>query len=156
MTPQMRYNFWDAALVDEFLADNVLSQYDVVSDGDGWGISGHSSGGIAAFMAGWYRPDKFRKLLTHDASFPNTGDYMGMSLLDAVQAGAVQPLRVYLMSGPSDIPGWYSANTDAFNVLSGKGYHVMFRTEDSDHYPPLAGVADYVTALKWMWRNYSL
>jgi len=59
-------------LVDEIIPDVVLSKYDIVEDPDGWGVSGHSSGGIVAFMAGWYRPDKFHKLLTHNASFSNT------------------------------------------------------------------------------------
>ncbi|HXK16938.1 MAG TPA: alpha/beta hydrolase-fold protein, partial [Polyangiaceae bacterium] len=90
-------------LVDQFLTDIVLPKYDIVDDPEGWGISGHSSGGIAAFMAGWYRPEKFRKLFTHDASFSNTGNYMNMSLLGAVDASPIKPLRVYLMSGPNDL-----------------------------------------------------
>ncbi|HWZ93060.1 MAG TPA: alpha/beta hydrolase-fold protein, partial [Polyangiaceae bacterium] len=98
-------------LVNEFLPANVLAQYDIVTDPDGWEIGGHSSGGIAAFMAGWYRPDKFRKLLTFDASFPNTTPNSGVALLDDINQSAVKPLRTYLMSGPNDLGGWYPANT---------------------------------------------
>jgi enterochelin esterase family protein len=143
-------------LVDQFLTDIVLPKYDIVDDPEGWGISGHSSGGIAAFMAGWYRPEKFRKLFTHDASFPNTGNYMNMSLLGAVDAAPVKPLRVYLMSGPMDLGGWYNANTDAFNRLTAKQYHVQYITETSGHFPPQAGIQDVTNALKWMWRGYKL
>jgi enterochelin esterase-like enzyme len=141
-------------LVEQFLPDVVLSKYDIVSDPDGWAISGHSSGGIAAFMAGWHRPDKFRKLLTHSASFPLPGDYMGMSLIESIDAKETQPLRVYLMSGPNDLGGWYPANTEAADHLAAKGYHYQYRTETSSHYPPQAGAQDFANALRWMWRGY--
>ncbi len=145
-------------LVDEFLAQNVLNKYTIVTDPDGWGIGGHSSGGIAAFMAGWYRTEKFHKLLTHDASFPNTGNNMGVSLLGSVDASPTKPLRVYLMSGPNDLdaPNWYNQNTSAATKLAAKGYHYQYRTENSQHYPPVAGVSDFANALRWMWRGYKL
>jgi len=143
-------------LVDEFLPTNVLKQYDIVTDPDGWSIGGHSSGGIAAFMAGWYRPDKFRKLLTFDASFPNTRPNNGVALLDAINQADAKPLRVYLMSGPNDLGGWYDANTKAASELAAKNYHYIYRVETSSHYPPLAAQQDFANALKWMWRGYKL
>lgn len=143
-------------IVDEFLKDVVLPKYDIVDDPNGWAISGHSSGGIAAFMVGWYRPEKFRKLLTHDASFPNTGDYMGMSLLESVDASPQKPLRVYLMSGPNDLGGWEGANNNAFDKLTAKQYHVRYIHENSQHFPPQAGVQDFADGLRWMWRGYEL
>ncbi len=143
-------------LVNEFLPANVLGAYDIVSDPDGWGIGGHSSGGIAAFMAGWYRPDKFRKLLTFDASFPNTHDNMGVSLLDSIMVSAVKPIRTYLMSGPNDLGGWYTANTTAASELAALGYHYQYEVETSTHYPPLAAQQDFPNALRWMWRGYEL
>ncbi len=143
-------------IVDEFLKDVVLPKYDIVDDPEGWAISGHSSGGIAAFMVGWYRPEKFRKLMTHDASFSNTGDYMGMSLMAAVDTSPLKPLRVYLMSGPNDLGGWLNANTNAFTKLTAKQYHVRFITETSQHFPPQAGIQDFADGLRWMWRGYKL
>jgi len=145
-------------LIDEFLPENVLSKYSIATDADGWGIGGHSSGGIAAFMVGWYRSEKFHKLLTHDASFPNTGDNNGVSLLGSVDASPLKPLRVYLMSGPNDLdaPNWYNGNTNAATALAAKHYHYQYRTENSTHYPPVAGVSDFANALRWMWRGYKL
>jgi len=143
-------------LVNEFLPTNVLGKYDIVTDPDGWEIGGHSSGGIAAFMAGWYRPDKFRKLLTFDASFPNTQDNNGISLLDDINQSAVKPLRTYLMSGPNDLGGWYPANTQAAMELGAKSYHYQYKVETSTHYPPLAAVTDYANVMRWMWRGYKL
>ncbi len=143
-------------LVNEFLPTNVLNQYDIVTDPDGWLIGGHSSGGIAAFVAGWYRPDKFRKLLTFDASFPNTKPNNGVALLDAINQADAKPLRTYLMSGPNDLGGWYDANTKAATELAAKNYHYIYRVETSSHYPPLAAQQDFANALKWMWRGYQL
>lgn len=143
-------------LVNEFLPANVLNQYAIVTDPDGWLIGGHSSGGIAAFMAGWYRPDKFRKLLTFDASFPNTHPNNGVALLDAISQADPKPIRTYLMSGPNDLGGWYDANTKAASELAAKNYHYIYRVETSSHYPPLAAQQDFANALKWMWRGYKL
>lgn len=139
-------------VIDEFLKDVVLPKYDIVDDPEGWAISGHSSGGVAAFIAGWYRPEKFHKILTHDASFAIPGG----SLLNSIDSSAVKPLRTYLMSGPNDLGGWYDANTSAFNKLTAKQYHVRYITETSQHFPPQAGVQDFANALRWMWRGYKL
>lgn len=139
-------------VIDEFLKDVVLPKYDIVDDPEGWAISGHSSGGVAAFIAGWYRPEKFHKILTHNASFAIPGS----SLLNAIDSNAAKPLRVYLMSGPNDLGGWYDANNSAFNKLTAKQYHVRYITETSQHFPPQAGVQDFANALRWMWRGYKL
>ena len=97
-------------LIDEFIPAIVTKDYAIVTDPDGWGTSGHSSGGIAAFMTGWYRPEKFHKLLTLDASFPNTQNYMGMSLIGAIGSSPMKPLRVYLMSASDLVGAQFSAN----------------------------------------------
>jgi enterochelin esterase family protein len=147
---------YSSFLIDEFIPAIVTKDYALVTDPDGWGTSGHSSGGIAAFMTGWYRPEKFHKLLTLDASFPNTQNYMGMSLIGSIGSSAVKPLRVYLMSGPNDLGGWFNANTSAATALANKGYHYEFRTEQSQHYPPLAAQQDFPSGMRWMWRGYKL
>ena len=144
-------------LIDEFVPNVVAKDYSIVTDPDGWGTSGHSSGGIAAYITGWYRPDKFRKLLTLDASFPNTGNYMGVSLLSSIDQSPAKPLRVYLMSGPKDLTqDWYTQNTSAATKLAAKMYHYQYRVEQSTHYPPLGAQADIATAMRWMWRGYKI
>ncbi len=148
-TPSDQYSQF---LLDEFLPDAILSQYDIVDDAEGWGIGGHSSGGICAFMVGWYRPDKFRKLLTHNASFSNTDG----AFPAAINAEPQKPLRVYLLSSPNDLGGWFDANNDAAAALEAKGYHYRYRTGSGMHYPPTQAVADYPEALRWMWRGYTL
>lgn len=140
-------------VIDEFLPANILPNYDIVEDPDGWGISGHSSGGIAAFMIGWYRPDKFRKLLTHNASFPNTDGQFPMLV---EQEPTAKPLRVYLLSSPNDLGGWYQDNNEAADILMMKNYHYRYLQGTGQHFPPRQAEADYPNSLRWMWRNYTL
>lgn len=173
-TPSDRYSRF---LVDEILPDLILSKYDIVEDPEGWSLVGHSSSGICAFMAGWYRPDKFRKLMTHNASFPNT---QGMFPRLVREFATTKPLRINMVSSPLDLgrnadgggqSSWFQGNNEAGQVLMMKGYHYRYRvgrgsslpanpTPDElrrgDHYPPSQATADHPAALRWMWRGYKL
>jgi enterochelin esterase-like enzyme len=71
---------------------NVLGNYDIVIDADGWALAGHSSGGIASIIAGFYHSDRWHKILTASPSFPNKGGnylspvrYFRYQLLQAIQ-----------------------------------------------------------------------
>jgi enterochelin esterase-like enzyme len=173
-TPSDKYSRF---LIDEMIPDVILSKYDIVEDPDGWSIVGHSSGGICAFMVGWYKPDKFHKLLTHDASFPNTNGMFPRLVRDFA---TTKPLRISLVSSPLDLgrdangggqSSWFAGNNDAAQVLMTKMYHYRYRvgrgsmlpanpTADQirlgDHYPPKLATADFPDTLRWMWRGYKL
>jgi enterochelin esterase-like enzyme len=139
-------------LTEELIPNAVLKTYDIVEDPEGWAICGHSSGGIAAFMAAWYYPDKFRKVLTHSASFPNTNGSFPM----LITTTPAKPIRVYLLSGTNDLGNgaWFSANTEAATDLGAKMYHYRFASGTDMHFPPQAGAADFPSALRWLWRGY--
>jgi enterochelin esterase family protein len=140
-------------IVEEFLPAKILPNYDIVTDPDGWGMGGHSSGGIASIIAGWYWPDKFRKLLTASPSFPNRGNVFP----DEFETSPTpKPLRIYHLSGTNDIGGFYDENVRAAGILDTLGYHYRFRDGEDEHYPPLAAVADFPDALRWLWRGYTL
>ena len=147
-TPNDQYGKF---LSEEFLPANVLNQYDIVTDADGWGIAGHSSGGIASIIAGWYWPDRFRKLLTASPSFPNRGNVFPDEFL-TVQTP--KPLRIYHMSGTADIGSFYEENNAAAEIFEQLGYHYRYRPGEDQHYPPRAAMADFPEALRWMWRGY--
>jgi enterochelin esterase family protein len=143
-------------LLDEIIPDVVTPRYELVTDPEGWAITGFSSGGICAFTVAWHRPDKFRKVLTHNGSFTNIkGGHVYPRLIRDTPA---KPLRVSLLSGKKDIAdhrgSWLQANTDMAQALSEKGYHCRFRPGDGGHFPPVQGVADFCDALRWMWRGY--
>jgi enterochelin esterase family protein len=139
--------------LNEFLPDAILPNYDIVQDPDGWSAIGHSSGGIAVFNMSLLHPDKFHKVLTFSASFPNTGGVYPAKIATT----PLEPLRVHLLSSPNDLCcGWYSTNTQAAADLMTKGYHYQYIIGQSPHFPTPAGVQDFPNALRWMWRGYSL
>lgn len=145
-------------LLEEAIPELVLSQYNVVTDPEGWAIGGHSSGGIAALMAAWYQPDSFRKVLAHNASFPNTeGEFPR-----AIEAEPnKKPLRVFLLSSTRDInqeqPGsWFDTNNQAAALFEAKGYHYRYMKGTGEHYPPRQAEAVYPDSLRWLWRGYHL
>jgi enterochelin esterase family protein len=137
-------------LRDEFLPANVLGKYDIVTDADGWAIGGHSSGGIASIIAGWYHPDRWHKMLTASPSFPNKGG----KFPNEFNTAPAKPLRIYHLAGTQDIGSFKSENDKAAMILGELGYHYRYRPGQDVHYPPKAAMADFPAALRWLWRGY--
>jgi enterochelin esterase family protein len=138
-------------LLNEFIPSEITSKYDIVTDADGWGIGGHSSGGIASIMAAFYYPDKLRKVLTASPSFPNTGGKFPGEFSKVTPA---KPIRIYHMAGTRDEGGFKGANDNAATIFKMMGYHYRYRPGEDVHYPPAAAAADFPDALRWLWRNY--
>ncbi len=147
-TPNDQYGKF---MIEEFLPTEILNKYAIVSDGDGWAMAGHSSGGIASIIAGWYWPDKFRKLLTASPSFPNKG---GKFPDEFLTVPTPKPLRIYHLSGTKDLGGFKAANDEAAQDFMQLGYHYRYRPGEDEHYPPKAAMADFPAALRWLWRGY--
>jgi enterochelin esterase-like enzyme len=147
-TPNDQYGKF---LRDEFLPANILNKYDIVSDADGWAIAGHSSGGIASIIAGWYHPDRWHKLLTASPSFPNKG---GKFPAEFLTVPTPKPLRIYHLSGTKDLGGFKAANDQAAVDFAQLGYHYRYRPGEDQHYPPAAATADFPEAMRWLWRGY--
>jgi hypothetical protein len=146
-TPNDQYGKF---LREEFLPATILTKYDIVTDADGWAMAGHSSGGIGSIIAGWFHSDRWHKLLTASASYPNKGG-MFPGLFNTAPA---KPLRIYMTSGTMDNGGYYAANMMAASILQGLGYHNRFRTTTDVHYPPRAAMQDFPDAMRWLWRGY--
>jgi enterochelin esterase family protein len=145
-------------LINEFIPDCVKKDYDIVDDPDGWGIGGHSSGGIAAITTPWFHIDKFHKAHSSSASYPNTNNFPGTpSFPNAFNSVTpAKPIRITMLSGTMDLGGWFAANTNAANILKAKGYHYRFRPGQDNHVPPLAAINEFANAMRWLWRGYSL
>jgi enterochelin esterase-like enzyme len=135
----------------EFLPTEILNKYDIVTDADGWAMAGHSSGGIASIIAGWFHADRWHKMLTASPSFPNKG---GM-FPNLFKTAPAKPLRIYHMAGTMDLGGFRGANDSAAMILQMLGYHDRYRQTQDVHYPPHAAMADFAEALRWLWRGYS-
>jgi enterochelin esterase-like enzyme len=139
-------------LREEFLPTEILNKYTIVTDPDGWAMGGHSSGGIASIIAGWFHNDRWHKAITASPSFPNKGG-MFPGLFKTMPA---KPLRVYHTAGTMDIGGFRAANDMAAMTLQmmGPPYHDRYMQTQDVHYPPHAAMADFPNALRWLWRGY--
>jgi enterochelin esterase-like enzyme len=107
---------------------NVQDRYLITDDPDQWAIGGGSSGGSCAFIVGWTRPDRFRRVLSFLGSFAQIrgGNYCP----ELIQDTPKKPLRVFLQAATRDLNwdaaefNWFSANLR-------------------------------VAALRWLWRRKS-
>ncbi len=118
-------------------------------------IAGSSSGGIAAFVAAWFRPDAFRRVFT------NVGTYVGLrdgnELPTLVRKTEPKPIRVYLQDGANDqnIYGgnWFIANQDMLSALEWAGYDVNHTWGEGGHNQKQATTI-FPDAMRWLWRDY--
>ncbi len=125
------------------------------SDPNQAAIAGNSSGGIAAFMVAWHRPDRFRRVFT------GVGTYVGIRGADAlpvmVRKMEPKPIRVYLQSGTQDnnlyCGDWWMANQTMERSLTWAGYEVDHAWGEGGHNGKHATQV-FPAALKWLWADW--
>ncbi len=130
-------------------------QLNLSDDPNDHAIAGSSSGGIAAFVAAWFRPDAFRRVFT------NVGTYVGLrdgnELPTLVRKTEPKPIRLFLQDGANDqnIYGgnWFIANQDMLSALEWAGYDVNHVWGEGGHNQKHA-TALFPDALRWLWRDY--
>jgi enterochelin esterase-like enzyme len=143
-------------LLEEMIPD-VLADYDLVDDPNGWAIAGFSSGGSAAFTVAWFFPDNFRKVSTNSGSFVSirTAHEFPQMIRDTEP----KPLRVTLRSGTADLDNqfgsWLDANFAMAAALEEKGYHYRF-THGTGGHDMKHAAKDMVEEWRWLWRGFSL
>ena len=140
-------------LLDEILPQ-VLREYVVTEDPDRWAVVGGSSGGDCSFTVAWMRPDRFRKVLIFESSWPQV---RGADYEQLILATPPKPLRVFLHASTRDIgwwrpaENWFSSNLRIAAALAERGYDLRFVLGDGPHDPNHAGVI-LPDALRWLWR----
>jgi enterochelin esterase-like enzyme len=146
-------------------------------DPEGRGMYGCSSGGEAAFTAGWFKPEWFRRIVTYSGTFVDLqdddaaeektyplGSWEYHSKL--IPAAEKKPLRVFLAVGEKDNRydqpesthfNWVIANQKMAAALKAKGYHYryVFAT-GAGHCDAKVRKATLPETLRWMWRGYPL
>lgn len=144
-----RSNEFDAtdARFATFLADEVMPAVELMatpageplvltSDPSRRTIFGLSSGGIAAFMAAWHRPDLFGRV------FSGCGTFVAMRGGNDVQAivrkHEPRPVKVFLQDGYDDVWNglfghWYEANRMLASALEFAGYDCAFDWAEGGH-----------------------
>jgi sugar lactone lactonase YvrE len=166
LTPdqQGRYNrsFEYDALSDRyarFLIEEILPEvgktYMLSQDPNDRAIAGSSSGGIAAFVAAWHRPDAFRRVLSFVGSYTNLRG--GQIISSLIRKTEPKPLRVFVQDGSNDqniySGNWWIANQDVASALEYAGYDSTF-VHGTEGHNGIHGSAILPYALRWLWRGY--
>ncbi len=130
-----------------FIEKEVLPEVQRLSDGSGHPIRiskhpedhmifGLSSGGIAAFMAAWHRPDLFSRVFSGVGTFVSMRG--GHEVPALVRKGEPRALKVCLQDGSADawnplFGSWYEGNRMLASALDFAGYTTKYDWTDSGH-----------------------
>ena len=145
-----------------FLLDELLPALEKAhgltfsKDGNQAAIAGSSSGGIAAWVAAWHRPDRFRRVYT------SVGTYVGLrggnDCASLVRKTEPKPIRLFLQDGSNDNNGyggnWWIANQDMLSALEWAGYEVNHAWGDGGHNQKHATVV-FPEAMRWLWKDWA-
>ena len=159
-------------LIDEILPI-VQKEYKITDDPNGRAICGNSSGGICAFSVAWYRPDAFRKVVSHVGSFTDIRG--GHNYPPMIRKAPPKPIRVFLQDGSNDLDNqagdWFLSNQQM-----AKAFAYANRTADeaktggksttADRYDVKTvwgegvhsgkhGGAIFPDTMRWIWRDYA-
>ena len=163
----------------EFVESEVLplveKQYGVTltKDPDGRATMGCSSGGSAALIMAWYRPDLYHRVLTYSGTFVNQqwphsaetphGAWGFHETL--VPNSPRKPIRLWMQVGDRDLfnpnimrdgmHDWVVANERMASALAAKGYPYQFVfTRNAGHCERSVKQQTLPEALEWLWKGY--
>jgi enterochelin esterase family protein len=150
-----------------FLMEEVLPEVEKTwklrQDGYSRAIAGESSGGICAFNAAWFMPDKFARVHSAVGSFTS----IQWRSKENVDGGNVYPfmvrkepkrnIRVWMSDGADDLENnhgsWPMQNIQMANSLKFREYDFHFRFGTAAHGGAQAAL-DLPESLTWLWRDY--
>jgi hypothetical protein len=80
---------------------SVQKRHRIADDPDQWAICGGSSGGNCALTVAWMRPERFRRVLTFVAAFPQVRG--GNRYPELIRDTPMKPLRVFMQAATRDL-----------------------------------------------------
>ena len=164
-----------ARFVETEVLPRVERDYHVrlTRDPNGRAAMGTSSGGAAALIMAWYRPDLFRRVLTYSGTFinqqwpwdPKTPHGAWAFHERLIRQSRRKPIRLWLEVGDKDLLNpnvmrdgmhdWVLANENMARVLAAKGYHYQFVfARNAGHGDRAVRDQTLPKALEWLWRDY--
>ena len=143
----------------KFLLSEILpaisKDYQITENPELRAICGNSSGGICAWSVAWFRPDSFRKVLSHIGSFVDLRG--GHAYPPMIRKSEKKPIRVLLQDGENDLDNqfgnWPLANKQMAKALAFKGYDYKFVFGNEAHNGKHGG-AIFPDSLRWLWRGW--
>ncbi|WP_342190244.1 alpha/beta hydrolase-fold protein [Stieleria varia] len=143
----------------EFLLTEILpeveKEYSITKNPELRAVCGNSSGGICAMSVAWFRPDQFRKVLSHIGSFVDLRG--GHAYPPMIRKSKKKPIRVFLQDGENDLDNpfgnWPLANQQMAKALAFKDYDYRFVMGTGAHNGNHGG-AIFPDSLRWLWRGW--
>ena len=170
-----------SGLFAEYIESEVLPRVErecgvsLTDDPDGRAVMGSSSGGSAALIMAWYRPDLYRRVLTTSGTFvnqqwpfnPETPDGAWGFHKTLIPENPPKPLRIFLSVGDRDLLNpnvmrdgmhdWVEANHRMAKVLAAKGYQYQYLfCRNAGHGIRNAKEQFLPHAIEWVWHGYQL
>ncbi len=165
----------------EFVETEVLplvekeAKVKLTKDPDARATMGCSSGGSAAMIMAWYRPDLYHRVLTYSGTYvnqqwPSNSETPGgaWELHQRLIANSPpKPLRIWMEVGDKDLfnpnsmrdnmHDWVVANENMAKVLAAKGYHYQFVfARNAGHCDRAVKLQTLPEALEYVWQGYPL
>jgi enterochelin esterase family protein len=163
----------------EFVETEVLplveKQYNVTltKDPNARATMGNSSGGSAALIMAWYRPDLYRRVLTYSGTYvnqqwpwnPATPGGAWEFHRTLIPNSPPKPIRLWMEVGDKDLLNpnvmrddmhdWVLANERMARVLADKGYQYQYVfAKNALHSDRSVKLQTLPNALEWLWKDY--
>lgn len=164
----------------EYIETEVLPRVEkecnvkLTKDPDARAVMGSSSGGSAALIMAWYRPDLYHRVLTTSGTFvnqqwpfnPETPDGAWGFHETLIPNSPTKPLRIFISVGDRDslnpnvmrdgMHDWVEANHRMAKVLKDRGYHYQYLfCRNSGHGIGNARAQFMPHAIEWVWHGYT-
>lgn len=147
----------------------------LTKDPDGRAAMGNSSGGSAALIMAWYRPNLCRRVLTTSGTFvnqqwpfnPETPGGAWDFHETLIPKSEKKPLRIFISVGDRDLLNpnvmrdnmhdWVEANHRMAKVLKAKSYEYQYLfCRNAGHSIGNAQTQFLPHAIEWVWRGYGV
>jgi enterochelin esterase-like enzyme len=145
----------------------------LTKDPDGRAAMGSSSGGSAALIMAWFRPDLYHRVLTTSGTFVNQQWPFDPKYPDGawglhktlIPNSPKKPLRIFISVGDRDLLNpnvmrdgmhdWVEANHRMAKVLKARGYHYQYLfCLNAGHGVGNARAQFLPHAVEWVWKGY--
>jgi iron(III)-enterobactin esterase len=146
----------------------------LTKDPDGRAVMGNSSGGSAALIMAWYRPELYHRVLTTSGTFvnqqwpfnPETPGGAWDFHETLIPNSPRKPIRIFLAVGDRDLMNpnvmrdnmhdWVAANNQMAKVLKAKGYHYQYLFCRNEGHSVSKAQAQFLPhAIEWVWQGYA-
>ncbi|MEP6715231.1 MAG: alpha/beta hydrolase-fold protein [Terriglobia bacterium] len=140
----------------EELIPEVAKTVNLSTNPDDHAIGGTSTGAVGAFMAAWYRPDVFHRVVYFIGTFV---DMRGANQVPFwIRKTEPKPLRIFLQDGSADLDSYagnwplQSQNMDA--AMKFAGYDHTFDYYPGEAHSTRVSSEKMPDILRWLWRDY--